>query len=343
VGHKQPWVRLAPAPDRKTLVSLGGDETVRLWDAVTGKELHCLQHDAREVAFSPDGKTVASGGSDGFIRLWDTATGKEVRHWKTNHSIVWTVAFSADGKYLASAGGSRVIGLWETSTGRALPPLVGHRGKVVRLVFSPNGKLLASTGQDTTVLLWDVERLFRERRGPTVRFAPEELEISWWDLGAPEPWKVRQARDLLCAGGAQTVSLLQRCLPEAAAETARMEQFIADLDSDAFKVREEATAALEKLGTAAGPALRKAEEKPISPEARRRVEMLLAKLEDKDGPRDVSRVRRPLEALAVLEWIDSPEARQLLKEVAKGPPAADVTKEASAILKRLAARDGAKP
>jgi WD40 repeat protein len=61
------------APDGKALAGAGDDNTVRLWDAETGKELAVFKHAGRvwSVAFSPDGKTVASGSDDKTVRLWD--------------------------------------------------------------------------------------------------------------------------------------------------------------------------------------------------------------------------------------------------------------------------------
>jgi len=65
---------LAYAPDGKTLVARGPNKTVRVWDAVTGKELGQFkghEGDVATVAFAPDGKSVASGSNDTTILLWD--------------------------------------------------------------------------------------------------------------------------------------------------------------------------------------------------------------------------------------------------------------------------------
>jgi WD40 repeat protein len=49
------------------------DNTTKLWDAETGKELLTLggHHDiVTSVAWSPDGKRLASGGSDAIVQIY---------------------------------------------------------------------------------------------------------------------------------------------------------------------------------------------------------------------------------------------------------------------------------
>jgi WD40 repeat protein len=73
---------LAFSPDSRLLLSGSWDQTVRLWDVTTGKELNRLVgHTSRvdAVAFAPDGKLAASAGWDKTLRLWDIESGKEIR------------------------------------------------------------------------------------------------------------------------------------------------------------------------------------------------------------------------------------------------------------------------
>ncbi len=65
---------------------------------------------------------------------------------------------------------------------------------------------------------------------------------------------------------------------------------------------------------------------------RRRIEALMEKLRAVTRPEAL----RALRAVAVLEDIATPEARQLLETLAKGAPEARLTQEAKASLTRLA-------
>jgi RNA polymerase sigma factor (sigma-70 family) len=156
-------VAFAP-PDGKAIATGSLDNTLRLWDTATGKELARLgqQNGVKtvaqvvSVAFSPDGKMVASGSNEGTIRLWDPRTASGLREITTGKGMIWTLAFAPDGKSLASAHSEgKTVAVWDSATGQELRRLEGHSSEVTAVAYSADGKRMASAGADTSVRLWD--------------------------------------------------------------------------------------------------------------------------------------------------------------------------------------------
>jgi WD40 repeat protein len=182
---------VAFSQDGKWLASAAGDNTVKVWEAATGKELLTFRgHRGRAtyVAFSPNGERLLSAAEDKTIKVWERKTGKETLGLKDiagpfafspdgkqfiAGNTVWdvpsgkkgltlgaealplAVAFDSKGKRIATGGVGKVVQVWDAATGRLLHTLKGHTNTVFAVAFSPDGKRLASGSADGTVRLWD--------------------------------------------------------------------------------------------------------------------------------------------------------------------------------------------
>ncbi len=158
-GHPGGPTAVAFSPDTRLAVTGGSDNTVKLWDMGTGRELRTLRGFSRpadRVAFSVDGRAMMAASDDGTLRVWDVTTGRELSSMSfPTLKSVFGMAFSPDRKIFASGGDDMTVSLWEVATGRQLRVLSGSGMKIYALAFSPDGKRIVGGGYGGTIRLWD--------------------------------------------------------------------------------------------------------------------------------------------------------------------------------------------
>lgn len=317
-----------------------------LWDTKTGTLFRSFGDCSVGVyfppIFSPDGRTVAAAGSFGKngrvpplpdIVLWEAATGKErlrivPNDWQTKHLV-----FSPNGRLLASAGQWETIRVWDLWTGKEVGRFSGHRGPINTLSFAPDSKTLASGGADSNVLVWDVSALAPPMKPATEKLSRAELVQCWDNLAGDDPVQAYATLFRLLQHPKQAESLLEDKLTDVKkVDTKHVARLIADLDSDDFTTRENASKSLANLGRSTESALRKSQEGKLSAESKRRIQELVDKLvRTEDDPVQ----RRLHRAIETLERLGTAKARRLLRKLVETAPDADTAREAQASLERL--------
>jgi WD40 repeat protein len=300
-------------------------------------------------ALTPDGKIVAipssgvSGGIEGF-KLWETATGLELIRIPSGGDEV--AAFSPDGRRLLTIGVD-AFQLWDIATGKRLFHQPAHETFGGRFgntfascfTFVPDGRSFATGLLDSTILIWDLSpnKWHTELFAPSL--APSELETLWSDLGGADGFKAHTALWTLAAAKPAVLNFLKERLPRAPEVDPKLiPRLIDDLSSDRFAVRDAAMRELRALGDATEPFLQAALKQSPTLELTRRLESLLAALRLPQAGELLRRWR----GIEVLEAVNSPEARAVLQELARGTASARETREAQVALERLARRDGAR-
>ena len=184
-GHAEDVTAVVFSADGTLLATGSQDDTVKLWDTRTGKEIRTFighSEDVTGLAFSPNGKYLASGSGHGIVKLWDTRNGQELSSLKAHQDKIMTMAFSPDSQTLVTGSWGyhkavsfqHPVKLWDVTTGRKLHEFKAEvstenkfsSGSQLNCVtFSPDGQILAAGRHDGNIFLWNLERsLFKRQR-----------------------------------------------------------------------------------------------------------------------------------------------------------------------------------
>ena len=115
--------------------------------------------DVNSVAFNPGGEKLVSASDDETIRIWDTTSGKQIGIPLTGHrNWVNSVTFNRDGDKIISASNDKTIRIWDAKSGKQIgEPLTGHTDRVKSVTFCPNGDKIISASSDKTIRIWDAK------------------------------------------------------------------------------------------------------------------------------------------------------------------------------------------
>jgi WD40 repeat protein len=151
--------QLAFSPDNQTLLGVGDDRVINLWDVPSGKLKQQLQgHTAtiEQAQFSADGQRVISASRDRTARLWQVTSG-QLLTTLSHRDIISSARFSPDGQLVAIASWDGTARILHARTGASRVIMTGHRGAVLDAEFSPDAARLVTASADGTIRLWDAK------------------------------------------------------------------------------------------------------------------------------------------------------------------------------------------
>lgn len=150
------------SPNGTSIISTGWDDTLRVWDAITGAQIKVIESKSlwyESVAWSPKGDFIAVGHKSGTVYLIRTDTWEIVHelygHNSGHEGGVPSIAWSPDGTKIASGGrDEKKAFIWDLS-GIRLHELNDEPLSVFDLDWSPDSKMIAASGEGRNVIITD--------------------------------------------------------------------------------------------------------------------------------------------------------------------------------------------
>jgi WD40 repeat protein len=165
-GHTGGILGVAYLDGGKTIVSLGRDRTLRIWDVDSKKEKSLV----KDLADSSKGLAVGGGkiyvsagkwnkekkGWEGEIKILDAGTGKQAGALKGHGETITSLFLSKDGKILASASEDQLGKLWDLGASKEGVGFKGHGKAIHAIALTADGTKAATASADGSVKLWNV-------------------------------------------------------------------------------------------------------------------------------------------------------------------------------------------
>jgi WD40 repeat protein len=157
-GHASEIRAVALSHDGRFGLSGSTDNSMRLWDLTTFKQVQTFKGHTKQVwdvAFVPNSKHVLSASWDATVRLWDMNTGKDIRTFQ--HPLdVNAVVVSRDGRFMLTGCDDRHMRLWDLSKNEDLKKYPGHEDYCYACAFAPNGVHVASGSKDRRAVVYEM-------------------------------------------------------------------------------------------------------------------------------------------------------------------------------------------
>jgi WD40 repeat protein len=194
---------LAYSRDGSRLLAWGTDDSVRVFDVRTARQLDTYQLTGlTDAGIDGDGGLVVAAGTGGTLEVWNVGTTAPVLE-KKGLDPVTAVAIDAAGTQVAIGNTSGVTSLWNVADGAAgLQLTAAADGAVKAISFGASSSVVATGGENGTVRTWDLQA----RRAVLALTGPPRLTSVGFASGGTEVTAASEEVAMVWDGATGTLS-----------------------------------------------------------------------------------------------------------------------------------------
>jgi WD40 repeat protein len=148
------------------------------------RELYEAFHRVEALAFTPDGKWIVSGADDCSVRVWEAVTGRQVVRFDGHDSAVGQVAVAPDGRSAFSAGGDGFVCQWDLTPG-PYPRPGQQPADLWRAAADPDPALAVPAAWALVSRSGESRAFVAEKLPPCAGAKPGEIAKALADLDSP--------------------------------------------------------------------------------------------------------------------------------------------------------------
>ena len=165
-------------PGGERMVTIAGDDTLRMWEVDAGTEVWSREGTGRRglIAVSPDGKLIVTGSSGGkTAQVWDGETGAPVRVLDASNldelarqyplaspeelekqvADLTALTFSADGRLVVTGDSAGTSSIWDIGKDEPVRTFRGHERAISAIYWNAGDRSLITASADGSVAFWD--------------------------------------------------------------------------------------------------------------------------------------------------------------------------------------------
>ena len=216
-GHEAEIVDLEVAADGSRLISTSRDNTLRIWNLVTGDEVFQIEKPWRSESkqtLDQSSGLIAIPSESNDLQIVDTITGVIKANLSGHDAKINVVAFDSSGEIVATADDDGELRIWSIQSGVAQSRIKAHKGSINDLIFDKQDQLLMTASSDGSIRVWDVAKGIERTelripiRRPVMKLllSPDGSQlISGLDDGSIQAWSMQtgdQVESRIGAGSA---------------------------------------------------------------------------------------------------------------------------------------------